>query len=131
MSLFTLHIKDRGQCYASLHSNIHEYLWRHEEVKRDIGKTFSHKLPIYYKYICLCWVFKLFGMICCVPNVLKTLLHGFNSDILYNVYPLYNITTFLSQCNEAEHWDLPFIGAKWRHLWIVFSLNPGDNNCLI
>ena len=30
---FSAPIKDRAQCYASLHSNFHKYLWSHDAGK--------------------------------------------------------------------------------------------------
>ena len=36
------------------------------KVKCAIGKAILHKLPLYNEYMCLCWVYTLFCMICCL-----------------------------------------------------------------
>ena len=50
-------------------------------------------------------------MVVCFPIVVKALLHGFDP------YMCCKCATFSSQCNEAYHRYLPFIGAE-KNLWI-------------
>ena len=55
---FSVSIKGRAQCYASLHSNFHEYL-RNHDAGSDLGKTILHKLPIHNEYICFMYSLQL------------------------------------------------------------------------
>ena len=43
---FSVLIEGRVQCYASLHSDFHEYLEVTMQVKRAIEKALLHKLPM-------------------------------------------------------------------------------------
>ena len=63
---FPAPIKGRAQFYTSSHSNSTNTCEVTMQVKRAIGKSTVHKLPIYNEYMCLCWVSTLFCMICCV-----------------------------------------------------------------
>ena len=80
----------------------------------DIGTTTLYKLPINYKYMCVCliWVSKCFGMVCCLFfKYNKTLQHGFIPYI-----------TFYLRCKCSTLW-----GARTHHNAMKRSMV----NCLL
>ena len=49
--LFSFPIKGRSQCYASLHSNINDYLWSHDADKGLRNKILNHRKTTSIKQI--------------------------------------------------------------------------------
>ena len=92
------------------------------QVKRDIIKIILHKLPIYYEYMCLCWVSTLFGMICCLfSNCNKNSATRLQSP--NNLYLRCKCVSFLgarirNHCNEMMR-NMERCGKGL--LWIVVS----------
>ena len=80
ISLLSVLIKDRDQCYASLHSQIHECVWNHDLGKTPQREDYTVKSILSYRqnyqYITnvlasthyLTWV-----VVCCFPNSTKWL----------------------------------------------------------
>ena len=100
------------------------------QVKRAIGKTRLHKLPIYNEYMRLCWVCTLFCMICCLfSNCSK------NSTKRLRSFPcVVNVSRSHVPVLLAMQWSVAWRSAFYRdreHLWIVFSLKLYWLKCCI
>ena len=94
-------IKGGVQCYAWLHSKIHEYQWSHDAGKAGhtcwedsiTQTTCTNVLHVRIHVLCLCWVSALFSMICC---------------LFYN-------------CNKKVKRSIEICPLQGERLWIVFS----------
>ena len=92
------------------------------QVKRAIGKSTLHKLPIYNEYMCLCRVSSFLCMICCLfSNCSKGSKYYTASISIYNVV---NVPCSLVPLLLAMQWTVAWRSAFYRgreHLWIVIS----------
>ena len=85
-----------------------------------------------YRYITntvmyLCWVSTLFGMICYLSSKCnKTSITWFRSECnILHALRMFRVLRYpyLSQCNEAWHWEAFYRKGKMRHLWELISLS--------
>ena len=79
-NIFAVPIKDRTQCYASLHSDFHEHLLRHAGKACHREGCITLTTNILQIHACIESPRCLTRFVC-FPIVIKTLLHDFDHDI--------------------------------------------------
>ena len=100
------------------------------QVKRDKEKTILHKIPLYYEYMCSCWVSTLVGIIWCFfSNCKRTLLLGFDLYITCylwcNCFMFLGTSTYLNamKCLQVRK-NMEFLNILklWSHFDVLVDL---------